>query len=210
MPGDTPETDETSFHRGVLRALTNSSFAGDAHVSKALRWWCDAERFNCRHAFLRLTRGLFWFGHKLPKQWLAPELELRARQPASARCAPPAQRFELVTAGAECCTKDGGGQPQTAGHARRMRSQLLYHTEHGYTDTPGGCEGLCTRMNCSFFSFTSEWHKCTLCDGHECPFAHPSHRTRWSNRSTVYVRVASTHYLRSASWRAMYKAVSTG
>lgn len=42
-----------------LKAAALASWRPSARRRAA--WWCASERFDCRHSFLRATRGLFWF-----------------------------------------------------------------------------------------------------------------------------------------------------
>ena len=66
---DVYENPERLFYPGVLGSLTNGSFVEATKRDGSTKWWCAEERFDCRHAHLRLTRGMFWFGHKLPPAW---------------------------------------------------------------------------------------------------------------------------------------------
>lgn len=191
----------SNFYGGVLRALTNESFmvwVGNDY--RLLRWWCDEVRFACRRAYLRLTRGMHWFGHKLPKQWLDPTYGLQPAVSHPTRCdPPPSGPFELVALGFDCCVRDRGGNPQPP--PRRSHSRLLHTTDHGYAYDASECEQLCVRLNCSFYSFSEEWHKCSFCDGLECPYAAPTYGTAWSNRTRIIARVRSAYYVRSEPWR---------
>lgn len=183
--GDTFESRETGFYRGVLAGLTNTTFMNGIISVKDAKWWCATDRFNCRHAHLRMTRGMYWFGHKLPHHWLLAEFGLRPSiHQRSSRCKPPDQGFEVVLTGADCCRRFVGGQRFVGSH--RTTSRLLHQTHHGFSSSPSGCEDLCTRMNCSLFSWNREWHQCAFCHGLECPFARTT--TRLSNQSSVYQR----------------------
>jgi len=140
------------------------------------------------------------FGHKLPKSWLAPPLDLHDVPRRHARCEPREQPFEHILTGAECCSRDLGSNIR--GSARN-HSRLIHHTNGGYADAPSGCQPLCLRLGCSFFSWSGEWNKCTFCDGHQCPFAvRHEYRTRWSNKSSVFVRRQSPHFEASRAWWA--------
>jgi hypothetical protein len=187
FPGgaDEFESPAKSFSRGVLLDLTNQTFVASLSEHEAV-WWCEAQRFDCRHAYLHLAKRLFWFGHKIPKFWMDPKFGLQPTPNQPAKCDAPVQHFEPFLRGAECCSQDRGGRVIGS---HRDSSRLLHYTDSGYAASARGCEDLCVRMNCTLFSWTSEWHRCIFCDGSQCPFAARKYRTRWSNYSSVWKRI---------------------
>ena len=186
---DAFETPTDNFAEATLALATNASFLQEATRRRRVSWWCSPKRFHCRRRYVNSIRGLFWFGHKMPKIWLENHYGLRRPAPLPpARCTVSANdAFVKLHEDAACCLRDQGT-------GEGVSKSLLHVTINGYTGgNPVLCHELCTRLGCAAFSHKVDWQKCVFCGSADCPFSRDLHNRQfavYANHSTVWRRVA--------------------